>query len=65
MLLFVSFRKIFSKDIIPATISSWIKQTVDLCYQHLDGNAQRLHQVMLEPLQPPRLSKEVFLWTRS
>ena len=37
---FFSFRRSFSKDIVPATISSWIKQTVDLCYQHLDDNAQ-------------------------
>ena len=32
-LVFVSFRKSFQKDIVPATISSWIKQTVFLCYQ--------------------------------
>ena len=32
-LVFVSFRKSFQKDIVPATISSWIKQTVLLCYQ--------------------------------
>ena len=32
-LVFVSFRKSFQKDIVPATISSWIKQTVILCYQ--------------------------------
>ena len=31
-LVFVSFRKGFQKDIVPATISSWIKQTVLLCY---------------------------------
>ena len=30
-LVFVSFRKGFQKDIVPATISSWIKQTVLLC----------------------------------
>ena len=32
-LVFVSFKKGFQKDIVPATISSWIKQTVLLCYQ--------------------------------
>ena len=32
-LVFVSFKKGFSKDISPATISSWIKQTVILCYE--------------------------------
>ena len=44
-LVFVSFRKSFQKDIIPATISSWIKQTVLLCYQLSDEEAQNLHQV--------------------
>ena len=44
-LVFVSFRKGFQKDIIPATISSWIKQTVLLCYQLCDQDAQNLHQV--------------------
>ena len=32
-LVFVSFKKGFDKDISPATISSWIKQTVILCYE--------------------------------
>ena len=44
-LVFVSFRKSFQKDIVPATISSWIKQTVILCYQLSDEEAQNLHQV--------------------
>ena len=44
-LVFVSFRKGFQKDIVPATISSWIKQTVLLCYQLSDQTAQDLHQV--------------------
>ena len=30
-LIFVSFKKGFDKDILPATISSWIKQTVIIC----------------------------------
>ena len=30
-LVFVSFRKSFQKDIVPATVSSWIKQTMLLC----------------------------------
>ena len=41
-LVFVSFRKGLQKDIVPATISSWVKQTVLLCYQLSDQN---LHQV--------------------
>ena len=44
-LVFVSFRKSFQKDIVPSTISSWIKQTVILCYQLSDEEAQNLHQV--------------------
>ena len=43
-LVFVSLRKSFQKDIVPATISSWIKQTV-LCYQLSDDEAQTIHQV--------------------
>ena len=44
-LVFVSFRKSFHKDIVPATISSWNKQTVLLCYQLSDEVAQNLRQV--------------------
>ena len=44
-LVFVSFKKGFQKDIVPATISSWLKQTVLLCYQLSDQKAQDLHQV--------------------
>ena len=36
-LVFVSFRKSFHKDIVPSTISSWMKQTVLLCYQLSDA----------------------------
>ena len=42
---FVSFKKGFDKDISPATISSWIKQTVILCYELSDQEALTLHQV--------------------
>ena len=44
-LVFVSFRKSFQKDIVPVTISSWIKQTIVLCYQLSDEQAQTLHQI--------------------
>ena len=43
-LVFISFSQSFQKDIVPATIS-WIKQTVILCYQLSDEEAQNLHQV--------------------
>ena len=42
---FVSFKKVFSKDISPATLLSWIKQTVILCYQLSDQESLDLHQV--------------------
>ena len=44
-LVFVSFKKGFDKDISPANISSWIKQTVILCYKLSDQQALTLHQV--------------------
>ena len=44
-LVFISFRKSFQKDIVPATVSSWIKQTVLLCYQLSDEETQNLHQI--------------------
>ena len=44
-LLFVSFKKGMNKDIAPATISSWIKQTIILCYQLSDKEAHTLHQI--------------------
>ena len=44
-LVFVFFWKSFYKDIVPATISSWIKQMVLLCYQLSDEEAQNLYQV--------------------
>ena len=44
-LVFVSFKKGFDKDISPPTISSWIKQTVFLCYELSDQEAHTLHQV--------------------
>ena len=42
---FVSFKKGLDKDILPATISSWIKQTVILCYELSGQEALTLHQV--------------------
>ena len=42
-LVFLSFKKRFDKDISPATISSWIKQTVILCYELSDQEALTLH----------------------
>ena len=68
-LVFVSFKKGFTKDISPATISSWIKQTVILCYELSDQEALTLHQVKAHDVRASAASKAffrvAFLWTKS
>ena len=56
-LVFVSFKTGFNKDISPATISSWIKQTVILCYQQSDQEAQNLHRVKAHDVRAFAASK--------
>ena len=56
-LVFVSFKKGFDKDISPATISSWIKQTVILCYELFDQEALSLHQVKAHDVRAFAASK--------
>ena len=56
-LVFVSFRKSFQKDIVPATISSWIKETIVLCYQLSDEQAQTLHQIRAHDVRAFAASK--------
>ena len=56
-LVFVSFKKGFDKDISPATISSWIKQTVILCYELSDQEAHTLHQVKAHDVRAFAASK--------
>ena len=56
-LVFVSFKKGFDKDISPATISSWIKQTVILCYELSDHRAHTLHQVKAHDVRAFAASK--------
>ena len=56
-LVFVSFKKGFDKDISPATISSWIKQTVILCYELSDQEAHTLHQVIAHDVRAFAASK--------
>ena len=55
-LVFVSFKKGFDKDISPA-ISSWIKQTVVLCYELSDQEALALHQVKAHDVRAFAASK--------
>ena len=67
-LVFVSFKKGFDKDISPATISSWIKQTVILCYKLSDQEALTLHQVKAHAVRPLLLlrpSSQESPWSRS
>ena len=56
-LVFVSFKKGFDKDISLATISSWIKQTVILCYELSDQQALTLHQVKAHDVRAFAASK--------
>ena len=56
-LVFVSFKKGFDKDISPATISSWIKQTVVLCYELSDQEALTFHQVKAHDVRAFAASK--------
>ena len=56
-LVFVSFKKGFDKDVSPATISSWIKQTVILCYELSDQEALSLHQVKAHDVRAFAASK--------
>ena len=63
-LVFVSFKKGFDKDISPATISSWIKQTVILCYELSDQEAHTL-PMMSGPLLLLRPSSRESPWNKS
>ena len=56
-LVFASFKKGFDKDISPATISSWIKQTVILCYEFSDQEAHTPHQVKAHDVRAFAASK--------
>ena len=56
-LVFLSFKKGFDKDISLATISSWIKQTVVLCYELSDQEAHSLHQVKAHDIRAFAASK--------
>ena len=56
-LVFISFKKGFDKDISSATVSSWIKQTVILCYELSDQQALTLHQVKAHDVRAFAASK--------
>ena len=56
-LVFVSFKKGFDKDISLATISSWFKQTMILCYQLSDQEVLTLHQLKAHDVRTFAASK--------
>ena len=56
-LVFVSLKKGYEKDISPSTISSWIKQTVYLCYEYSDQDSQSLHRVKAHDVRAFAASK--------
>ena len=60
-LVFISFKKDFDKDISPATIFSWIKKTVILCYELSDKEALTLHNVKSHDVKAFAASK-AFQW---
>ena len=57
VLVFVSFKKGFDNDISPATVSSWIKKTVNQCYELSDHQALTLHQVKAHDVRAFAASK--------
>ena len=64
-LVFVSFKKGFDKDISPATIYSWIKQTVILCSQTMKPSPYiRLKPMMSGLLQLPKPSSQESHWNK-
>ena len=59
-LLFISFKKGHTSDIRPATLSSWLKQTILLCYKQADQQALDLVQVKANDIRAFAASKAVY-----
>ena len=59
-LLFMSFKKGHSTDIRPATLSSWLKQTILLCYKQADQQALDLVQVKAHNIRAFAASKAFY-----
>ena len=56
-LLFISFKKGYTSDIKPATLSSWLKQTILLCYKQADQQALDLVQLKAHDIRAFAASK--------
>ena len=59
-LLFISFKKGLTSDIRPATLSSWLKQTILLCYKQADQQALDLVQVKAHDIRAFAASKAFY-----
>ena len=60
-LLFISFKKGHTSDIRPATLSSWLKQTILLCYKQADQQALDLVQVKARDIRAFAASKAFYV----
>ena len=59
-LLFISFKKGHTSDIRPSTLSSWLKQTILLCYKLADQQALDLVQVKAHDIRAFVASKAFY-----
>ena len=59
-ILFISFKKGHTSDIRPATLSSWLKQTILLCYKQADQQALHLVQVKTHDIRAFATSKTFY-----
>ena len=59
--LFISFKKGHTSDIRPATLSSWLKQTILLCYKQADQQALDFIQVKVHDIR----AFAGYRWTKS
>ena len=59
-LLFISFKKGHTSDIRPATLSSWLKQTILLCYKQADQRPLDLVQVKAHDIRAFEASKAFY-----
>ena len=59
-LLFISFKKGHTSNIRPATLASWLKQTILLCYKQADKQALDLVQVKAHDIRAFAASKTFY-----
>ena len=67
-LFFISFKKRHTSDIRPATLSSWLKQTILLCYKQADQQALDLVRVKVHDIRVFAAFKVFtvgYRWTKS